>query len=276
MSLARVAIVTGASRSIGRAIALRLADDGLNIALNDLPSAEERLQGVRGEVEERGRKAFTLVADVSSEPNVKRMVDDTAAHFGRLDVMVANAGVLIYKKCMDTTVEDYHRLHSVNSLGLFLCYKHAALKMQELGNKSGRIIGASSGAGRVGHPMTGVYSQTKFGVRGLTHAFASELASTGITVNCYCPGWVDTDMVRAIADHERSGDANALYATVSDTYSAAEADLMDACLQAKARTPVGRLGQPEDIANVVSFLASRKADFITGSGVDVNGGIVMN
>ncbi|KAI5888271.1 NAD(P)-binding protein [Schizophyllum commune H4-8] len=248
MSFARVALVTGASRSIGRAIALRLADDGLNIALNDLPSAMERLEGVRGDIEERGRKAFTVLADVSSEPDVKRMVDDTA--------MVANAGVLIYKKCVDTTVEDYHRLHSVNSLGLFLCYQHAALKMQELGNKSGRIIGASSGAGRVGHPMTGVYSQTKFGVRGLTHAFAAELASTGITVNCYCPGWVDTDVVRAVA--EKSGDVDALYGT------------------AKARTPVGRLGQPEDIANVVSFLASREADFITGSGIDVNGGIVMN
>ncbi|KAL1750495.1 hypothetical protein FB107DRAFT_294553 [Schizophyllum commune] len=236
MSLPRVALVTGASRSIGRAIALRLADDGLNIALNDLPSARERLEGVRGEVEERGRKALTVVADVSSEPDVKRMVDDTA--------MVANAGVLIWKKCVDTTVEDYHRLHSVNSLGLFLCYKYAASKMQELGNKSGRIIGASSGAGRVGHPMTGVYSQTKFGVRGLTHAFASELASTGITVNCYCPGWVDTDMVRAIA--EKSGDAAALYATANE------------------RTPVGRIGQPEDVANVVSFLASPQADLITG------------
>ena len=87
MSLPRVAIVTGASRSIGRAIALRLADDGLNIALNDLPSAQERLEGVRGEVQKRGRKAFTVVADVSSEPDVKRMVDDTAAHFGRLDVV---------------------------------------------------------------------------------------------------------------------------------------------------------------------------------------------
>ncbi|KAL1695248.1 hypothetical protein GGG16DRAFT_45702 [Schizophyllum commune] len=257
MSLTRrVAIVTGASRSIGRAIALRLAEDGLNVALNDLPSAKERLEGVRGE--ERGREALTVLADVSSESDVKRMVDKTAAHFGRLD-MVANAGVLIWKKCVDTTVEDFHRLHGVNSLGLFLCYKHAALKMQELGNKSGRIIGASSGAGRIGHPMTGVYSQTKFGVRGLTHAFASELAQTGITVNCYCPGWVDTDMVRAIS--AKSGDAEALYAF------------------ANARTPVGRIGQPEDIANVVSFLASEKADFITGklfSLIDVNGGIVMN
>ncbi|KAL1667325.1 hypothetical protein GGF50DRAFT_124953 [Schizophyllum commune] len=244
MSLTRrVAIVTGASRSIGRAIALRLAEDGLNVALNDLPSAKDRLEGVRDEIEERGREALTVLADVSSESDVKRMVDKTAAHFGRLDVMVANAGVLIWKKCVDTTVEDFHRLHGVNSLGLFLCYKHATLKMQELGNKSGRIIGASSGAGRIGHPMTGVYSQTKFGVRGLTHAFASELAQTGITVNCYCPGWVDTDMVRAIS--AKSGDAEALYAS------------------ANARTPVGRIGQPEDIANVVSFLASEKTDFIT-------------
>ncbi|KAL1679635.1 hypothetical protein EV122DRAFT_209657 [Schizophyllum commune] len=244
MSLTRrVAIVTGASRSIGRAIALRLAEDGLNIALNDLPSAKERLEGVRGEVEGRGRQALTVVADVSSEPDVKRMIDDTAAHYGRLD-MVANAGVLIRKKCVDTTVEDFHRLHSVNSLGLFLCYKHAALKMQELGNKSGRIIGASSGAGRIGHPMTGVYSQTKFGGRGLTHAFGNSGFFTGITVNCYCPGWVDTDMVRAIS--AKSGDAEALYAS------------------ANARTPVGRIGQPEDIANVVSFLASQRADFITG------------
>ncbi|KAL1744595.1 hypothetical protein HDZ31DRAFT_82582 [Schizophyllum fasciatum] len=255
MTGARVAIVTGAARNIGRAIALQLAKDGLHVALNDVAPAQGRLDKLRREIEEGGGKAITVPADVTSEPAVKRMIDQTAAHFGALDVMVANAGLFVWKKLLDTTVEDWHRLHGVNGLGVFLCYKHAALKMKEIGSRSGRIIGAASGAGRLGVPMGAVYCQTKFGVRGLTQALAQDLASTGITVNCYCPGWVDTDMVREQV--EASGDVAAFYA------------------EAKARTPVGYLGQPEDVANVVSFLVSPKAHYITGQ-VDVNGGLIMN
>ncbi|KAL1703277.1 hypothetical protein EV121DRAFT_208358 [Schizophyllum commune] len=240
----RVGIVTGASRGIGRAIALRLAEDGLDVALNDLPSTHARLEGVRSEVEGRGRRALVVPADVTSAPDVERMVDHTAAHFGRLDVMVANAGVALYKKFVDTTVEDWHKTHSVNGLGVFLCYKYAAMKMQELGNKNGRIIGASSALGRTGIAKAGVYCQTKFGVRGLTQALAQELAMTGITVNYFCPGWTDTKIIRDIA--EGTGDVDGFYTAVT------------------AQTPVGYLGQPDDIADAVSFLASPQAHFITG------------
>ncbi|KAI4522508.1 NAD(P)-binding protein [Schizophyllum commune Loenen D] len=245
MSLTRrVAIVTGASRGIGRAIALRLADDGLDVALNDLPSAHARLESVRGEIQDRGRRALMMPADVTSAPDVERMVDHTAAHFGRLDVMVANAGVALYKNFVDTTVEDWHKTHGVNGLGVFLCYKYAALKMQQLGNKSGRIIGASSALGRTGIAKAGVYCQTKLGVRGLTQALAQELATTGITVNYFCPGWTDTEIVRDVA--KGTGDVNGFYAAVT------------------AQTPVGYLGRPDDIADAVSFLASPQAHFITG------------
>ncbi|KAI5888270.1 NAD(P)-binding protein [Schizophyllum commune H4-8] len=257
MSLTRrIAVVTGAARGIGRAIALRLADDGHDVAVNDLPSAHARLEGVKSEVEDRGRRALMVPADVTSAPDVERMVDQTAAHFGRLDVMVANAGVAVYKNLVDTTVEDWHKAHGVNGLGIFLCYKYAALKMQELGNNSGCIIGASSALGRTGTPKAGVYCQTKFGVRGLTQALAQELATTGITVNSYCPGWTDTEMIRDVA--EGSGDVNAFYAAIT------------------AQTPTGHLGQPDDTASAVSFLASPQAHFITGQGIDVNGGMVMN
>ncbi|KAL1679634.1 hypothetical protein EV122DRAFT_209486 [Schizophyllum commune] len=263
MSLTRrVAIVTGAARGIGRAIALRLAQDGLDIALNDLPSAHTPLESVRAEIQARGRRALLVPADVSSAADVERMVDQTAAHFGRLDVMVANAGVALYKKFVDTTVEDWHKAHDVNGLGVFLCYKYAALKMQELGNKNGRIIGASSALGRTGIAKAGVYCQTKFGVRGLTQALvtldvashneswilmcslAQELATTGITVNYFCPGWTGTKIIRDIA--EGTGDVDGFYAAVT------------------AQTPVGYLGQPDDIADAVSFLASPQAHFITG------------
>ncbi|KAL1750493.1 hypothetical protein FB107DRAFT_223817 [Schizophyllum commune] len=269
MSSMRVAIVTGAARGIGRAIALQLADDGLDIALNDLPTTGKQLDEVRAEVEAKGRRTLVVVGDVSSEPDVERLVDETVNHFGRLDVMVANAGVMVVKPVIDTSVEDWHKAHNVNGLGTFLCYKHAAIKMRQLGNKSGRIIGASSVAGKMGEPFASIYCQTKFGIRGLTQALgmgysmaascpACEISHTGITVNCYCPGAVDTVMLRELAFG--AGGVEPFYAIES------------------TKSRVGYLGVPEDVANVVSFLASPASHFITGKwtrAINVNGGRFM-
>ncbi|KAL1667323.1 hypothetical protein GGF50DRAFT_48860 [Schizophyllum commune] len=264
MSSARVAIVTGAARGIGRAIALQLANDGLDITLNDLPSAKDQLDEVRAEVETRGRRTLVIVGDVSSEADVERLVDETVDYFGRLDVMVANAGVMVVKPVIDTSVEDWHKAHNVNGLGTFLCYKHAAIKMRQLNNKSGRIIGASSVAGKMGEPFASIYCQTKFGIRGLTQALgmrylttaspACEISHTGITVNCYCPGAVDTVMLRELA------------------YGAGGVEPFYAIESTKSR--VGYLGVPEDVANVVSFLASPASHFITAQ-INVNGGRFM-
>ncbi|KAL1731784.1 hypothetical protein EV714DRAFT_271347 [Schizophyllum commune] len=255
MSSARVAIVTGAARGIGRAIALQLANDGLDITLNDLPFAKDQLDEVRTEVEAKGRRTLVIVGDVSSEPDVERLVDETVDHFGRLDVMVANAGVMVVKPVIDTSVEDWHKAHNVNGLGTFLCYKYAAIKMRQLNNKSGRIIGASSVAGKMGEPFASIYCQTKFGIRGLTQALACEISHTGITVNCYCPGAVDTVMLRELA------------------YGAGGVEPFYAIESTKSR--VGYLGVPEDVANVVSFLASPASHFITGQSINVNGGRFM-
>ncbi|KAI4522509.1 NAD(P)-binding protein [Schizophyllum commune Loenen D] len=255
MSSARVAIVTGAARGIGRAIALQLADDGLDVTLNDLPSTRGQLDEVRNEVGAKGRRTLVVVGDVSSEPDVERLVDETVDHLGGLDVMVANAGVMVVKPVIDTSVEDWHRAHNVNGLGTFLCYKHAAIKMRQLGNKSGRIIGASSVAGKMGEPFASIYCQTKFGIRGLTQALACEISHTGITVNCYCPGAVDTFMLRELA------------------YGAGGVEPFYAIETTKSR--VGYLGVPEDVANVVSFLASPASHFITGQSINVNGGRFM-
>ncbi|KAL1703278.1 hypothetical protein EV121DRAFT_292501 [Schizophyllum commune] len=255
MSSARVAVVTGAARGIGRAIALQLANDGLDITLNDLPSAKDQLDEVRTEVETKGRRTLVIVGDVSSEPDVERLVDETVDHFGRLDIMVANAGVMVVKPVIDTSVEDWHKAHNVNGLGTFLCYKHAAIKMRQLNNKSGRIIGASSVAGKMGEPFASIYCQTKFGIRGLTQALACEISHTGITVNCYCPGAVDTVMLRELA------------------YGAGGVEPFYAIESTKSR--VGYLGVPEDVANVVSFLASPASHFITGQSINVNGGRFM-
>lgn len=143
-----VALVTGAGRGIGRAIALRLAKDGYNIALNDI-QRDEDFESVKTEIEKMGRDVIECIADVSKEESVKEMVDFAADKLGRLDVMVANAGIFFAKPFLECTLEDWDKCFDVNGKGVFLCYKYAALKMIEQG-KGGRIIGACSRAGKQG------------------------------------------------------------------------------------------------------------------------------
>ncbi|KAF4615564.1 hypothetical protein D9613_013004 [Agrocybe pediades] len=178
----RVAVVTGASRGIGRAIALRLARDGYNIALNDLPSTTSGLDEVREAIAAQGRQVFVSAGDIGQE-----------------ETMVANAGIAIIKPILETSVEDWDKTSNVNSRGVFLCYKLAAEQMIKQG-RGGRIIGASSVAGKKGMPYVASYSATKFSVRGLTHAAAQEWAKHGINVNAYAPGPIETDMLQYAID----------------------------------------------------------------------------
>ncbi|KNZ76609.1 Diacetyl reductase [(S)-acetoin forming] [Termitomyces sp. J132] len=253
MSFLGVALVTGASKGIGRAIALRLAADGFDVGINDVPTAREGLESLKAQIEEKGRRSTIAIGDVSMQDDVENIVSTVVKDLGRLDVMVANAGICRAHLITETKVDEWDKLFAVNARGVFLCYKYAALQMIKQG-QGGRIIGASSLAGRRGEASLGAYSATKFAVRGLTQAAAAEWGRHGITVNSYCPGIIQTDIIQDIADGTKL--------PLEDIYA-----------KFGHQTAVGYNGTVEDVANVVSFLASKDAHFITGQGVGVDGGM---
>ncbi|KAF8885362.1 NAD(P)-binding protein [Infundibulicybe gibba] len=255
MALARAAIVTGAARGMGRAIALRLASDGFDVAVNDLPSGREGLETLAAEITHKGRKAMVMTGDVSKEKDVKALVESTVETLGDLNCMVANAGRLLLKQMVETTLDEWEQVFSVNSRGTFLCYKHAAQRMIHQG-KGGRIIGAASINGKKGFPYYSGYSATKFAVLGMTQSLAQELGPHGITVNSYAPGAIDTMMLRA---------------------GGAAAGWDDTMIDNEAKNcAVGYIGKPEDVASIVSYLASREAHYITGQSITVDGGRVYS
>ncbi|KAF7369236.1 hypothetical protein MVEN_00251300 [Mycena venus] len=253
-----VALVTGAARGIGKAIALRLASDGFAVAVNDLPSNTGSLLEVVEELKKLNVEALACIADVSVESEVQIMIEEVIAHFptGRLDVMIANAGVAKWNTLIDTTAADWDTVIRVNARGTFLCYKYAALQMIRQGG-GGRIVGAASICAKKGVPSLGAYCASKFAIRGLTQAAAQELGPHAITCNSYAPGGISTDMLGVLA----SGNAADSGGTPEDYYEAL-----------KARTPLGCIGDPADVADVVSFLASKESRFITGQSISVNGG----
>ncbi|KAK0193188.1 hypothetical protein F5146DRAFT_1029497 [Armillaria mellea] len=190
-----VAVVTGAAQGIGKAIALRLADDGFDVAVNDIPLDGKitKLQEVQAEIIQKGRRCGVFTGDISKEEDVKRMVEGVVSTLGGLDVMVANAGVCPTASVLDYTVEQWDRAFAINARGTFLCYQYAAKQMIKQG-RGGRIIGSSSSAGKQGVRMMSLYSSTKSAIRGLTQGAALDLGKFGITVNAYAPGAVDTEM----------------------------------------------------------------------------------
>lgn len=252
----KIALVTGAGRGIGRAVALRLADDGVDIAVNDVDvqSAEQ----VAGEVREKGRRAVAIPGDVSARDAAFAMVERCIDEFDGLDIAVNNAGVTRTKTVLDTTPEDLSALFRVNVFGLFFCMQAAAAAMK--GRGGGKIINAASIAGHAGFRYKAAYSATKFAVIGLTQSAAQELAEHGITVNAYCPGIVDTAMWESID------------ADLSDYLGTAKGEAMQ---QRTSGIPLGRVQQPEDVAAFVSYLASSDADYMTGQSPIIDGGIVM-
>lgn len=252
--------ITGAARGIGKAIATRLAEDGHDLVVSDLPSMAETLEQTRAELEGLGVQAVALTGDVSDAESVRGLVQGTAEALGSLDVMVANAGIAQTKALLDVSPREYDQVHAVNGRGVFLCYTEAARQMIEQGN-GGKIIGAASIAAHKGFALLGVYCSTKFAVRGLTQAAAQEWAEHGITVNAYCPGIVDTTMWEEI-DRDL-GDINQVGKGES---MAAMAELIT----------LGRVSTGADVAGYVSFLAGPDSDYMTGQSVMIDGGILFS
>ncbi|KZT19771.1 NAD(P)-binding protein [Neolentinus lepideus HHB14362 ss-1] len=200
MAAKRIAIVTGAAQGIGRAIALRLARDGLNVAISDLSSKLSALEALSEDIRASGGQTMTVEADVSEEKDVNSLVTTVADKLGGLDVMVANAGIALFKPIVEMSMVEFDKIQSVNTRGLFMCYRAAARTMIEQ-KRGGRIIGASSLAGKKGLPAGSSYSASKFAVRGLTltsMTVACELGPYGITVNAYAPGAIDTPLGKEV------------------------------------------------------------------------------
>ncbi|KZT19772.1 NAD(P)-binding protein [Neolentinus lepideus HHB14362 ss-1] len=193
MAAKRIAIVTGAAQGLGRAIALRLARDGLNVAISDLSSKRSALEALSEDIRASGGQTVTVEADVSEEKDVNSLVTTVADKLGGLDVMVANAGIAFFKPIVEMSMAEFDKIQSVNTRGLFMCYRAAARTMIEQ-KRGGRIIGASSVAGKKGLLAGSSYSASKFAVRGLTQSAACELGPYDITVNAYAPGTIDTPL----------------------------------------------------------------------------------
>jgi 3-oxoacyl-[acyl-carrier protein] reductase len=240
----KVAIVTGASRGIGKATALALASQGAAVVVN-YASSSGAADAVVAEITGMGGQAIALKADVSQEAEVEAMVAQTIAQFGRIDVLVNNAGITRDTLLLRMKLEDWQAVIDLNLTGVFLCTRAVSKVM--LKQKSGRIINITSVAGQMGNPGQANYSAAKAGVIGFTRTVARELASRGITVNAVAPGFIATDMTDGLA---------------------AEPIL--------AMIPLNRYGQPEDIAGMIEFLAATPAaGYITGQVFNVDGGMVM-
>jgi 3-oxoacyl-[acyl-carrier protein] reductase len=240
----KVAVVTGAARGIGRAIALRLAQDGAAVVVNFAASAQQAQETV-GLIEQGGVHAIAVQADVSKVADVKRLFDACFEKFGRLDILVNNAGVMFTKPVVEVGEEEFDRIFAVNVKGTFLCCREAAKRMAE----GGKIINLSSSTTAMMLPGYAVYVATKGAVEQFSHVLAKELGPKKITVNVVSPGPTDTELFsqgKTEEQKQRFGQMAAL----------------------------GRLGQPQDIADVVALLVSEDAHWITGQNIRANGGTI--
>ncbi|CAE6480115.1 unnamed protein product [Rhizoctonia solani] len=249
----RVAIITGAAQGIGEAIAYKLSSDGINVVLADLPHKNDALKQVVDKIEGHGHKAIAITCDVSKESEVQEMVGKTVETFGRLDIMVANAGIASLCPILELSDEQLDKLLGINLKGTLYCYWAAAVQMIKQG-QGGRIIGASSIVGAQAIATSAGYSASKFGVRALTQTAALEWGQHNITVNAYAPGYINTPLVAESGGGSHGENFLPL--------------LSNSCLK--------RVGKPEEIAAVVSFLASEGASYVTGQALGANGGYILS
>lgn len=240
------ALVTGASRGIGRSIALQLAEEGYNVAVN-YAGSKDKAEAVVEEIKAKGVESFAIQANVAKGDEVKEMIKEVVSQFGSVDVLVNNAGITKDNLLMRMKEQEWDDVIDTNLKGVFNCIQNVTPQM--LRQRSGAIINLTSIVGAMGNPGQANYVATKAGVIGLTKTAARELASRGITVNAVAPGFIVSDMTNALSD-----------------------DLKDQMLE---QIPLKRFGEDTDIANTVAFLASDKAKYITGQTIHVNGGMYM-
>ena len=240
----KIALITGAGRGIGRAIAIALAKEGAEVVIN-YNGSEERAKEVKQTIEENGGKASIYKCNVSDFVACEAMIKDIVKEYGHLDILVNNAGITKDGLIMKMKEEDFDSVLNVNLKGTFNTIRHSARQM--LKQRSGKLINISSVSGILGNVGQANYAASKAGVIGLTKTMARELGSRGITVNAIAPGFVDTEMTEVLSEEIRE----------------------NACKQ----IILGRFGKPEDIANTAVFLASDKADYITGQVISVDGGM---
>jgi len=246
----RIALVTGASRGIGRAIALGLADRGFDLVLNDIARQADVLDEVVAEAEGRGRRAIALHADVSAKAEVEAMVARAVSELGTIHALVNNAGILIAASVEKLAEADWDSVMDVNAKGTFLVTQ-AVLPVM-IGQGYGRICNIASVGGKHGAPKQAHYSASKAAVMGFTRVLAQEVGTLGITANCICPGIILTDMGRVNLDDP----------AVSAVW--------------KAKTAMDRIGAPEDVVGPVAFFCSDDCAFVTGQSLNVDGGIVFS
>jgi 3-oxoacyl-[acyl-carrier protein] reductase len=239
----KVALVTGSSRGIGRAIALELAKRGIDIVVNDSKNPQEGLE-VANEINKIGQRAIYIQADVSDFDQVKKMIEKAIDEFGRIDILINNAGIVMDKKLENMSIEQWGRVIDVNLTGTFNCTKSVIKYMKERG--SGKIINIASVVGEIGNFGQANYAASKGGVIAFTKTVAKEYAKDGILVNAVAPGFIKTKMVEGIPQK-----------------------VMQKILE---QIPLGRLGEPEEVAKLVCFLASEDANYITGQVININGG----
>lgn len=242
----KIAVITGAGRGIGKAIALQFAECGAKVVVNyrsSIAQVEELLTAIKN----AGGDAIAIQADISKESEAKGLIEAAVKHYGRLDILVNNAGITKDNLLMRMTEDEFDSVMNINLKGTFFCLKYASVVM--LKQKCGKIINISSVVGLTGNIGQVNYSASKAGVIGMTKSAARELASRGITVNAVAPGFIQTDMTEVLPDKIKDG-------TI-------------------ANIPLKRFGTVNEVAGAVSFLASEAANYITGQVIQVDGGMLM-
>ncbi len=252
-----VAIVTGAGRGIGRAIAFELARMGADIVVAELDraGAERTASDVRG----LNRRAIVVPTDVTSQKDLRAMAEQTRAEFGRIDILVNNAGIYRAAASVDVTEEHWDAIMNINAKAVF--FASQAVLPTMIAQKRGVIVSLASMAGKIGSRTNLPYNASKAAVISITKSLALAHAADGIRVNCVCPGFVETDMWAAVAREQ-----GALLGQSPDEFTR----------QRVRQVPLGRMERPEDVANLIGFLVSKRADYITGQALSVDGGLVMH